>query len=437
MKDLVPDIALIGMSHRTAPVSIRELLVVPEDDRKEFYDQIRSLGVEEMVYITTCNRTEIYLASFDIESSENRVHDFLCRHTGLDRESFSRNAYEYISHDAVRHLFRVTSSMDSMVVGENEITGQVKAGYREAVELKATGTVLNRLFHLAFRAAKRVRSETDISRNPLSIASIAAEKAKSVFPDFNNREALLIGAGEMGELILRYLYKLQIGSIVLANRSMEKARQISETLGIETEIIGLQDLEEKGPRSDIIISSVTAPHHLITATMARSIMELREGRPLFIIDIAVPRNVDPGAGDMDGLHLFNVDDLQSTADDHLQKRKVALDKAELVIRETVEEFYDWYHEQAAVPTISLMRKSFDEIRNAELERYRVSCLSHLSEEDFETVRGLTRQIMRKTLHNPITNLKQRHKKSIQDYCMDDGLKEKTEFIKELFCDEDA
>jgi glutamyl-tRNA reductase len=437
MKDMVPDIACIGMSHKTAPVEIRELFTVPEEDLEAFYHKLIECGCEEAVYIGTCNRVEVYFAAKHIESVTEKVSSFLRSFTSLDEDAYRSHSYEYVSHDAVRHLFRVISSLDSMVVGENEIAGQIRAGYKGAVSFEITGTMLNKLFHSAFSTSKKIRTETEISQNPTSIAGIAADVASEMSPDFKQANALLIGAGEMGELILKNLSKKGVGSITLANRTRERAEEIAGDMDREVTIVGIKELEDAALASDIIVSSVTSPHHIITTNMARSIMELREGKPLFIIDIAVPRNVDPGAAFIDGISLFNVDDMEKVAKENMEKRKAATEDAEHLVRVMVEEFFYWYHEQSATPVISGMRKAFDDIRKQELQRYRQSPLKDLTEEQFALVEELTTQIMTKTLHRPILSLKRRHREKVHHKVVDKDLKEKTTFIKELFYDEDA
>lgn len=423
---------MIGLSHKTASVETRELFSLSPQQLEEFYERAMEAGVDEVVYVGTCNRVEVYVASRDIRTASDIIFRLLEDYSGLDRERFDEYTYEKFSHNAVSHILSVVSSLDSMVVGENEITGQVKESYRRAVECNTTGSVLNKLFHQAFSTAKKVKTDTEIAKNPLSIAYIATEKAREIFDDLSDKTALLIGAGEMGELILKYMHKFGIGKINIANRSMDKAEAIAAEIDGDVTIIPLEDIENCSSSVDIIVTSVTAPHHIITAKMAREIMHQREGKQLFIIDIAVPRNIDPVASDLHNLYLFNVDDLKAIADGNMKSRLQEIEQAREIIEEDIEEFYGWYRELEVTPTITRIRQQFDEIRRAELDRYRKKRLKHLSDEDMALVEDMTRQIMTKTLHNPIMNLKKYHEE-LQDE-QDDHTRfhERQKFLEELF-----
>jgi glutamyl-tRNA reductase len=331
----------------------------------------------------------------------------------------------------VKHLLSVVSSLDSMVIGENEITGQIKESYKKAVESGTTGTILNRLFHRAFTTAKRVRTETEISKNPLSIASIAVEQAKSIFHDISTKSALLIGAGEMGELILKYLVKENLNKIVLANRTSENAERICRDIDYNAEIISLNKVDQALAQVDIVITSVTAPHHVITSADIKNIMFEREGKPIFLIDIAVPRNIDPSVTETENVYLYNVDNLKDIADNNMRGRMLELDKAKSIIDEDVDEFVHWYDELSIAPTITVIKNKFDEIRNIELNKYRSRKMKHLSEEDFKLVEEITCQIMNKTLHNPIINLK-KQRNCCAEPETDESLKKNTKFLEDLF-----
>jgi glutamyl-tRNA reductase len=326
----------------------------------------------------------------------------------------------------------VVSSLDSMVLGENEIVGQMREAFSCAVDNKSAGPLLNKLFHQAFRTAKQVKTETDISRNPLSVAYIATDLARKLFPDFQKRAALLIGAGEMGELILKYFTKYDIGRVIIANRSVNNSERIADEINRQAEIILLEDIPEAATEVDIVITSVTAPHYMVTADLVREIMEIRQGRPLFFIDIAVPRNIDPEVADVKGVHLYNIDSLQEIADDNLQNRINAVDLAREFIEANVDDFFEWFQSLAVAPAIVSIQKTFEEIRTKELARYRKKKLKHLSGDDFALIEDMTRQIMTKSLHNPIMNLKRHHRISRDDQAKKEHLHLQTRFIEELF-----
>ncbi len=424
------NLILIGLSHKTAPVETRELLSLPAVQLPAFYERLAETGVEESVYVSTCNRVEVYMTADDKESAVETIKKLMEFYTKLPHEQFRSSVYTCYGLDAVRHLLNVTSSLDSMVVGENEITGQVKESYKKAVQCGSTGTVLNKLFHKAFATAKRVRTETGISRNPLSVASIAVEQARKIFPDMSERSALLIGAGEMGELILKYLVKENLKKIIIANRTVEKAEKICAEIGFKADIIPLVKVDRAVLETDIVISSVTAPHHVITADDTREMMLEREDRPLFFIDIAVPRNIEPAVADINNIFLYNVDSLKKIAEENKRCREIEMEKAEKIVEDDVDDFISWCEESSLAPTIAAIKNKFDEIRAGEIEKFRNRKMKHLSEDDFKLIEELTLSIMNKTLHNPIMNLK---KSTVA--CHDSGFEnifKNAKFVEDLF-----
>ena len=405
-KDAIRETVMAGISHKTAPVELRECFSLEEDRARLFMERARERGVEEIVYVATCNRVEVYAADRDARRAGEIILEILGEFSCVPSSESEGALYVRYSVDAVSHLLSVASSLDSMVVGENEILGQIKDAYKRAVSLGMTGPMLNRLFHQAFRTAKRVRTETDISKNPLSIAFIAVELARRIFDDFSRRKALLAGAGEMGELILRYLGRHGIGEVIIANRSLANAERIAREVNIDAHIVPLANAAGAAASSDIIISSVSSREFVITVEAMKEMMKNRGTRPLFIIDIAVPRNIDPEVARMDGVFLYNVDDLKLIADENMKSRLNEAVLAEKLVESDVREFMGWCRGLAAVPAISRIQDRFEEIRSRELDRYRKKKLKHLSDEDFKIIEDLTTQIMTRTLHNPITHLKQ-------------------------------
>ncbi|MCP4553488.1 MAG: glutamyl-tRNA reductase, partial [Bacteroidetes bacterium] len=257
----------------------------------------------------------------------------------------------------------------------------------------------------AFKTAKRVRTETAIAKNPLSVAYIATELAKSIFEDISRRKALLIGAGEMGELILKYLTKFNIEEIIIANRSFHKAERIASEINREVRIITLDDIKDMASEVDIIISSVFVPDFLLTYNVARDLLKKRKNQPLFMIDIAVPRSLDPEAGKVKNIFLYNIDDLKSIADENLKNRLKEVELAKQLIDLDTDDFFEWYEGLSIVPSIVSIQNKFDEIRKKEIKKYKKRKLKHVSEDDLNIMEELTAQIMKKTLHNPILYLK--------------------------------
>jgi len=428
----LPDIGLVGLNHKTANIETREVFSFPENKIASIYKKLNSLGAKESVYLSTCNRVEIYFVADNVSQTTKKIINWLKSLSNFPDDFLKDKFYFFSEEEAGQHLLTVASSLDSMVIGENEIVGQLKKAFTIAVNQKKTGPFLNKLFHQAFKTAKEVRSKTNISRNPLSIAYIATNLANSLFPDLSARKALLVGAGEMGELILKYLAKSKIKSITIANRSLNNAERISEKINTKSKIILLDDIEVAAEKVDIIISSISIPHYLITFQMIENIMAKRKNKPLFLIDISVPRNIDPKINSLDAVHLYNIDDLKSIADKNLTSRLREVDLVQIVIESNLKEFVSWLGELQVVPTINTIQEQFDLIRKKELERYRSKKLKHLSKKDFSLIEELTNQIMTKTLHNPIANLKRHHKKSKGDQPESEILKRKTKFVEDLF-----
>lgn len=431
-----PLVHVLGVSHKTAPVEFREKFSLSADLIQGFLHEARCSGVDEIVYLSTCNRVEIYFVAPDGGDGADIIVKMLCCSSGKAPAEIRGRFYEQRGIEAVKHCLSVASSLDSMVIGENEIFGQMKEAYRVAVEGSSTGPVLNRLFHHAFNAAKKVKTETGIARNPLSIAYIACEQARKVFDDLSTKKALLIGAGEMGELILKYFTKYDIRDITVANRSQCNAERIVGEINRDARIIGLGDLSEAMVLADIVISSVASPEYIVTAASMRDFAKKRKGRPLFIIDIAVPRNIDPDIISINDVFLFNIDDLKRIADENMKNRIREVAVASEMIVSSASEFMRWMADLQIAPVIETMRNAFNGIRERETAKYRRRKLKHLSDEDFRIVEELTRQIMSKTLHNPIMALKH-ISGSGNSECVDAGdVREKTRILRELFTDED-
>lgn len=428
----IPEIAVIGMSHKSAPVEVRERFSFDTDKANSFMERLKESGIEELVYVSTCNRVELYFAATDIHKSFKKIYTLLTEIASPGPDVSRNQLYKLTGSEAVKHLFMVAASLDSMVIGENEISAQVKDSYSAAVDGNFTGVILNRLFHQAFSTSKRVRTETEISKNPLSVAFIASELAASVFADLSERSVLLVGAGEMGELILKYLAKSSIRDITIANRSLQNAERITQDINREARIIPLNDITLALPQSDIIIASASSKDFLITKEMLENSLEERGDKPLFVIDISVPRNVDPVCSGIKNVFLYNIDDMKKIAEENLKNRMLEAENADKIIEEDLYSFMDWYCELEIIPMITRINETFENVREAELKKFRRKKMKHLSDEDFKLVEELTENIMNKTLHNPIMAIKRYRAAKSHGYHDAESIREKTRIIRELF-----
>jgi glutamyl-tRNA reductase len=432
-RDEVSEIMLLGLSHKTAPLEIREKFTLEGTALESFHEKAHRLGINEIVYLATCNRAEIYFTAHEIHRAMEMLTGLLEEATGLSREIFLHYIYKKHSRDVVRHLLGVASSLDSMVIGESEILGQVKQAYRDSVLHGHSGIILNRLFHQSFNTAKKVRTCTGISQNPLSIACIAVDVAGSVFDgDLSNRKALLIGAGEMGGLLLKYLTKNNIQEITVANRSLNNAKNVVDPLNKQIQIIPIENIIAAAREVDIIISSIACHDYILTHKAVGELMEKREGRPLCIIDIGVPRNVDPAVDTTPHISLYNIDDLKSVADKNLKSRLKEAETAMEIVHSDTNDLFEWYEGLELVPMIVRMKENFDSIRGKEVDRYRRRQLKHLTDADMRHIDDLTKQIISKILHNPIMAMKHDRDLTLNRNNDKNDYKDKIKIIEELF-----
>jgi len=398
------DIIVLGLNHKTAPVHIRERVAFPE---KTIHEPLRALhaspGVRETMILSTCNRVEIAAVVDGREQGAAAVRAFVARHHDVPEGELAPHLYLHAGADAVRHLFRVASSLDSLVVGEPQILGQVKDAYQYAREAGAVGAVLDRLLKKALSVAKLVRTETEISRSAVSVSFAAVELAKKIFGDIEGRSAMIVGAGEMAELAVKHLVSSGVRDVFVVNRTFEKAVELAREFGGSA--VKFDDLFEQMVLADIVISSTGAPHFIIKGEDVKRVMARRKHRPMFFIDIAVPRDIDPTVNDVDNAYLYNVDDLQSVVDGNIKERRKEADKAETLVDAEVGTFEKWIASLQVVPTIVELRQSVDAMRAAELERS-LAKLGHLAPKDREQVALLTQSIVNKILHSPLTVLKE-------------------------------
>ena len=397
-------IVLIGLNHKTAPIAVREKVFAGCQEEKDLLSILRSFcGAGEVLYLSTCNRIEI-IANVDAsEDTVKRLCDFLAMSGGLTPAEAASCIYKYYNEEAVRHLFRVAASLDSLVMGETQILGQVKDAYRQALAQNATGVVLNRLMHCSFRAAKRVRSETAIAVNPVSVSFAAVELAKKIFGSLAGKKILLIGAGEMAELTGTHLITNGAEDIIVANRSLSQAALLAEKF--HGKAVSLDALEANLIEADIVISSTGAPIFIITADLIRKIHHQRKNRLLFLIDIAVPRDIDPAASSLENVYLYNIDNLQDIVDENMNVRKKEAIKAEVIVDEEITRYVSWQKEQESVPTIVSLRNKAGEIVKAEMDKAS-GWMQNLDKEEQEKVDNLVNSIVNKLLHTPVAALKE-------------------------------
>jgi glutamyl-tRNA reductase len=393
-------IAALGMSHRSAPVEVRERVAFPPCASREFLRKLGEEGVaEEAVLLSTCNRTEIY-AVVEYEGDRGRILDLLAEDRGVDRSSLDEDTYWLTDAEAVRHLYRVASSLDSMVVGEGEILGQVREAYRAATEEQRTGVVLNRLFHTSLRVGKQVRSETGIGDSSLSVPHVAVKLAEGVFGTLRGRRTLVLGAGDMSELLIKHLKAREAGEIRIANRTPERALRLAERVGGRA--VSFDDLSGELAEVDVVVSSTGAGEWVVRSETVAAALARRE-EPLFFIDIAVPRDVDPVVQTLERAFLYDIDDLQAVVERNADDRGEAAEKAEAMISPAVLEFMSWLSSLDVVPLIKELRAGAEQIRRHELSRALKKM--DLSPEEEAAVERMSYSLMNKLLHGPIAELK--------------------------------
>ncbi len=391
------NIGCIGINHRTAPVEIREKFWFSAvESARALSELFAKKLVREAVLVSTCNRTELYYIPGDVNGSP--LWTILARNkNGSDFEE--KHFYNFTSAHAVRHIFSVASGIDSMVLGEDQILSQMKEAYASAREQRFTGAIMSRLFDAAFHTGKRARTETEIGEGAVSVSYAAAELATKIFEDFSRRTALLIGAGETGKLTARHLAGRGLGTLLIANRTRERAAELAADLGAE--VVDMDRMMGEIHRVDILISSVESPAYILSAEDLRRAMRSREKRPLFIIDIGVPRNIDPSANSIENVFLKDIDVLNHAVDRNLRHRRDEIPKVEQIILDELTRFTHWYDSLDVTPTIQQLREHFEFIRTEEVEKH----LSRFSPESRAEIETMTKRIVNKILHAQMVNLK--------------------------------
>jgi len=407
------DIVIVGLNHRTASVDLREQVLIPDDRLDEANRRLfETEGIEEDVVVCTCNRVEVVAATPQPEAAVAKIVAFLGREERTAVQDLQPYLYTYRGREAVRHLFRVTSSLDSMVVGEPQILGQLKEFYARAASVGSIGTVLHRCFHKAFSVAKRVRTETGIASRAVSVSSAAVELALKIFDHLSDKTAMLIGAGKMGELAARHLIGNGVGSIMVSNRTFDRAVELAR------EFKGTPVPFESFPKylkmADIVIGSTAATDFVLGPAPLQEAMRERKGRPIFCIDLSVPRNFDPRINELDNVYLYDIDDLGGIAEENLGERQQEAARAEAIVAEEVESFWRWLDHLEVVPTIVALREKLESIRRAELEKT-LGSLKDLTPEQRQALEAMTAAMVNKILHAPITQLKQKDQRSESYY----------------------
>src|SRR5437588_11867670 len=395
---------LIGLNHKSAPLEVRERLAIPESPLPDTCRQLTSYpGIEEGMVISTCNRVEVVTHTVNGHAD---LRGFLHDHFHLKPEELDSHLYEFREKDAVRHIFRVAASLDSMVVGEAQILGQVKEAYATARAVGAVRGQLDQLFSRAFAVAKRVRTETEVGSSSVSIASVAVELAKKIFGSLHGKNVFLVGAGKMSELAARHLMAHGCASIFVANRTYDRAIRLAQKFNGQA--IKFDDLYNTCDRADIVITSTGAPHAIFRREHGEQFLSRRKNRPMFFIDIAVPRDVSPEMAKLDGIFAYDIDDLQQAVSSHVADRRKEDERADAIIASEVERFEGRFEARLntldVVPTIVSLQDHLETIRQAEIDRVR-GRLGPLSPEQEIAVDALTRGIISKVMHTPITTLK--------------------------------
>ncbi len=401
---------LVGISHRTAPVDLRERVDFQARGLEAALAALAGLaassqgahGCNGFVVLSTCNRAEIYASCDDIETARTQLLAFVCDFHGVERTAILPHTYELTDLDAARHLFRVAAGLDSLVVGEPQIFGQVKDAHTAAAPAHA-GPVLNRLFQSSFVAGKRVRSETALGSGAVSISFAAVALAKKIFGDLKGRNVLVIGAGEMGKLTAVHMKSHGVQRVTIVSRTMAHAARTADAIG-GASAAPWEEVDAALEASDIVITATGAAAPILTKAHVEATMRPRRNRPLFIIDIAVPRDVEPAAGEIEQVFLYNIDDLQATVQENLARRTGEMARAESIVAEEVGKFAAWFRARGAIPTVVALRNRFETIRRSELDRLDFK-LSALPPEARARVDEVTRLIVEKLLLTPTEQLK--------------------------------
>ena len=406
----------IGMNHETAPLALRECLAPEADSDRHVLAGMRDMEViREGLFLSTCNRVEALFTSDNPDQAKKAILTIFSELGRIPEERLSASLYTYEDLDAVQHIFSVASSLDSMVVGEPQILGQIKSAYAKAVKEKTSGVILNRLMHKAFHVAKRVRTETGICSSAVSISYAAVELAKKIFYLLKGKKVLLIGAGEMAELAARHLITNGVESISVANRTFERAVQVAKAFdGLP---VSFDEIPQQILDADIVITSTASKEFVITHSMVKNLLKKRRNRPLFFIDIAVPRDVEPKVNNLNNVYLYDIDDLRGVIELNMNQRQQEAVKAERIISEEVIKFGKWLKTLKVVPTIISLRNKAETIVQAEIKKSSTA-FSDLTPAQRQVIETMSRSIVQKVLSDPILFLKGKSDRATLDLYLD-------------------
>jgi len=396
-------ILVLGLSHKTAPIELREKLALPGESIVKLLGMLTgNNSIKEAMIISTCNRVELYSIANGIGEAIAHGKESIAKIHNLSTIDFELYLYSLSGLDAVRHIFRVTSSLDSMVVGEPQILGQIKEAFRTAIVARAVGPIINRLMHRAFHTAKRVRTETGIGRSAVSIGYAAVELAKKIFGDLKGKKVMAMGTGEMGELVLRHLISNNVGEIFITNRTYSRAETLAKS--INAKVVKFEDYPSILHTADIVICSTGSPHYIIRAETMGEMMRKRNNLPMFFIDISVPRNIDPALNDLENIYLYDIDDLEEVTWGNIKEREKDAAKAEDIVSEEVNTFALGLEELKIVPFVVDLKSRIAELAERELKEA-MSKMKNLDDTQKGILKEMADAIVNKLLHNPIASLK--------------------------------
>lgn len=397
------DIVLLGLNHKTAPVDVRECIAFTADETDRALVMLRDNPIiGESVLFSTCNRIELLMAVDERDAAVTMAKQFIAEFKKVPISQFENSLYQYVGDQAVRHTLQVAASLDSMVVGEPQILGQMKEAYRRATVEKTSGVILNKLLHRTFFVAKKIRTETGIGDHAVSISYAAIELGKKIFGDLEGKRVMLVGAGEMAELAVEHLIRNRAGTITVANRTFSRGVELADRF--RGKAIKFEEIIDCIQAVDIVISSTGATEYVLRRDQIKEAMKSRRNRSLFFIDIAVPRDIDPDINRINNAYVYDIDDLKGIVDENIQDRNREAVKAQRIIDEAVIGFRKWYDTLAVVPTIVSLRGKVESMASQELEKT-LGTLSHLSEFDKRAIERMTGALVNKILHEPTDYLK--------------------------------
>ena len=396
------EILLIGINHKTAPVELRECIAFSGEDTKSAIQSLhRQPHIKEVILFSTCNRVELLFVTDNKSRTISTTKDFIADFNKIPVEEFNDALYVHEGDEAVRHVFRVASSLDSMVIGEPQILGQIKQAYRIATEVKSSRVILNRLLHRTFFVAKRIRTETGIGDRAVSISFAAVELGRKIFGTLEGKTVLLVGAGEMAELAVEHLIRNKAGDIYVANRTFENGVELAKKFNGKA--VRFEEITECLKFTDIIISSTGSPEFVITRDQIKSVIRIRRSRPIFFIDIAVPRDIDPAVNRLANSYVYDIDDLQGIVDENIEDRQQEAIKAERIVDEAVIRFREWYAGLEVVPTIISLRNKMEAIAAAEIKKTLQS--NKIPESSVTAIQKMADSLINKIMHDPTIVLK--------------------------------